>query len=157
MEADPVLRRDIIETLHLAGYQVLASDGISPALSETADLLLLDWARPGDTVQMLRLLRESRSGLPVILLVEGAESDQCLLGVRRSFSEVLQKPFALCELLARVEALLPRPLTQRASSGAVRFPTGVADLERSEVRHTTGHCCELSERASALLRYLPAN
>src|SRR5262249_3031741 len=129
MESDPVLRRDIIETLHLAGYRVLASDGISPAVSESADLRLLDETRPGDTVKMLRLIRESRSGLPAILLVEGAESDQCLLGVRRSFSDVLQKPFALCELLARVEALLPRPSTERVSSRAVKFPNGVADLE----------------------------
>ena len=39
----------------------------------------------------------------------------------------------------------------------VRLPTGVADLEHSEIRHTNGQRCELSEREVQLLRYLATN
>ena len=49
---------------------------------------------------------------------------------------------------------------ETAASGSailVKLPGGVADLERSEIRHDDGNRDELSGREADLLRYLAAN
>ena len=57
---------------------------------------------------------------------------------------------------AHVEAP-PRAPGPSIQVSKVELPTGVADLERSEIRHANGQRCELSERETQLLRYLAAN
>lgn len=49
------------------------------------------------------------------------------------------------------------PMTEKHSMGLVKLPGGVADLERSEVRHDDGQRDELSGRETELLRYLARN
>ncbi len=49
------------------------------------------------------------------------------------------------------------PMAESNSMSLVKLPCGVADLQRSEVRHDDGHRAELSGREADLLRYLAAN
>ena len=57
----------------------------------------------------------------------------------------------MVEEVLRTPARWPNPLSQ------VSLPTGVADLDRSEIRHANGQRSELSEREVQLLRYLAAH
>ena len=57
----------------------------------------------------------------------------------------------MVEEVLRSPAQWPNPLSQ------VNLPAGVADLDRSEIRHANGQRCELSEREVQLLRYLTAH
>lgn len=53
--------------------------------------------------------------------------------------------------LAEIETAANDPMS------LVKLPCGVADLERSEIRHDDGNRDELSGREAELLRYLAAN
>ena len=49
------------------------------------------------------------------------------------------------------------PMTESNTMSLVKLPGGVADLQRSEVRHDDGQRDELSGRETDLLRYFVAN
>ena len=49
------------------------------------------------------------------------------------------------------------PMTESNTMSLVKLPGGVADLQRSEVRHDDGQRDELSGRETDLLRYFAAN
>src|SRR6266542_5473714 len=57
----------------------------------------------------------------------------------------------------RVEEVLRRPAAWTNPLSQINLPTGVADLDRCEIRHANGQRCELSEREVQLLRYLAAH
>ena len=57
----------------------------------------------------------------------------------------------MVEEVLRSPVAWPNPLSQ------IHLPTGVADLDHSEIRHANGQCFELSEREVQLLRYLAAH
>lgn len=54
-------------------------------------------------------------------------------------------------------AVAELPMVETNNMGLVKLPGGVADLERSEVRHDDGQRNELSGRETELLRYLAKN
>src|SRR6266542_1428423 len=56
-----------------------------------------------------------------------------------------------------VEEVLRRPARGPNPLRQVNLPSGVADLDRCEIRHANGQRCELSEREVQLLRYLTAH
>jgi DNA-binding response OmpR family regulator len=64
---------------------------------------------PGlDGLSVLRRLRESRGETPVLILTVKNEVGDRVAGLRAGADDYLSKPFALDELLARVEALVRR-------------------------------------------------
>jgi DNA-binding response OmpR family regulator len=67
------------------------------------------------------------------------------------------KPFAVRELLARVEAVLRRSPSRRPDRPAFKVPGGRADTARGEIRFDDGRTCPLSGKEAELLRYLAAN
>ena len=72
IEDDPAIRRGIVDALEYAGYEVLQAgegiDGAHLAVHRQYDLLLLDLVLPGKSgLDILRLVRESRPTLPVII------------------------------------------------------------------------------------------
>ena len=73
------------------------------------DLVVLDLMLPGlDGFRVLDTLRAERITTPVLVLTaRGDESDK-VRGLRSGADDYVTKPFALRELLARVEALLRR-------------------------------------------------
>jgi DNA-binding response OmpR family regulator len=61
------------------------------------------------------------------------------------------------ELLARIEAVMRRSPERPDEVSKVKFPGGVADLARREVRLDGGKREELTDREVTLLKYLAAN
>jgi DNA-binding response OmpR family regulator len=162
VEDDPAIRRGIVDALTFAGYRVLEAAtgeaGLELAVRRDYDLLLLDLVLPGPGgLEILREVRRTRPTLPVIILTARGEEADRVAGLRQGADDYVVKPFSVKELLARVEAVLRRSPERPADLHEVRFPGGVADLARAEVRFTDGGRTELSEREGELIRYLATN
>ncbi len=162
IEDDHAIRRGIADALDISGYAVLQASrgdtGLEQALKENYDLLLLDLVLPGrDGLVILEELRRVRPTTPVIILTARGEEHDRLRGFRLGADDYVVKPFSVRELLARVEAVLRRTPERPQAVSLVRWPGGVADLCRSEIRLDNGARVELSERERELLRYLAEN
>lgn len=154
--------REFIErALREAGYNVDAvasgREGLLMANSEPYDLLLLDRMLPQvDGLTIVRTLRASKSDVPVLILSALGEVDDRVDGLRAGSDDYLVKPFALSELLARVEALLRRPRGPEAGDGAATT-LRVADLELDRLKRLVRRGerrIELQPKEFALLEYL---
>jgi DNA-binding response OmpR family regulator len=124
--------RDILanlaDFLELKGYGVdCAQDGLSGlhlAATEHYDLIVLDVMLPGlDGYTLCKRLREdARRTTPVIMLTARDQLDDRLQGFRAGADDYLVKPFAMSELVARIEAVM------RRAQGGGRRCLEVSDL-----------------------------
>ncbi len=127
--------------LEVQGYRVaLASDGaigLDKALKDAPDMIILDVMLPKlNGLDLLRRFRRSDRSTPVLLLTaKGNEVDK-VSGLRLGADDYVTKPFALMELMARVEALLRRAGIRSASEtahyefGGIRVDTGTRQVLR---------------------------
>ena len=119
---------NILDYLELKGFTAdCAQDGLSGmhlALTQPYDLIVLDIMLPGmDGYQLCQKLRqEANNNTPIIMLTARDALDDRLKGLHAGADDYLVKPFALSELVARIEAVL------RRSSGANKRVLEVADL-----------------------------
>lgn len=119
---------NLFEYFESRGYTLdSAPDGLTGlhlALNHYYDALVLDWGLPRlDGRDLLRRLRDSGSGLPVLMLTARDELPDKIAGFRAGADDYLTKPFELPELEVRLEALAAR------ASGRSRRVLEVADLK----------------------------
>ena len=113
VEDDDAIATALSLNLRLAGHvATVARDGdeaIAIATSRDFDLVLLDINLPRRSgLQVLAALREADDLVPVIVLsARDAEEDK-VAALRLGADDYVTKPFALAELLARIEAVLRR-------------------------------------------------
>jgi two-component system response regulator MprA len=117
-EDDAELRRDVQTALQRAGYEVRATVSGTEALRTFAedppDVLVLDIGLPdADGRDVCQALRARGVTTPVLFLTARATLSDRLSGFHAGGDDYLPKPFALAELLVRVEAL-----TRRSSPAA---------------------------------------
>lgn len=128
VEDNPDILANVIDYLQLKGYTVdCAQDGLSGlhlAVTEPYDLIVLDVMLPGiDGYQICKRLREdARLDIPIIMLTARDTLDDRIRGLDTGADDYLVKPFALSELLARIQAVL------RRSQGARKRELRVGDL-----------------------------
>lgn len=131
-------------------------DGVIYALDETYDLAVIDRMLPGlDGVAIVKSLRGSGSGLPIILLTAMGGVDDRVEGLEAGADDYLVKPFAFSELMARINALARRP-SLKAQITELR----VADLTLDLVRRSTmraGRNIDLKPREFSVLEVLMRN
>ena len=114
VEDSPDILANIADYLALKGYVVdCAADGLTGlhlAATQQFDLIVLDVMLPGmDGFSFCKRLRESEpSSTPVIMLTARDTLDDRLTGFGSGADDYLTKPFALSELVARIEAVLRR-------------------------------------------------
>ncbi|MDX1366197.1 response regulator transcription factor [Pseudomonas sp.] len=119
---------NVLDYLELKGYGVdCAQDGLSGlhlAATGHYDLIVLDIMLPGiDGYQVCKRLREDAGrDTPIIMLTSRDALGDRLQGLAVGADDYLVKPFALSELVARIEAIL------RRSQGARRHQLQVGDL-----------------------------
>lgn len=105
---------NILDYLQLKGYVVdCAEDGLSGlhlAATQHYDLIVLDLMLPAiDGCEVCRRLREdARIDTPIIMLTARDTLVDRLQGFAVGADDYLVKPFALSELVARIEAVLRR-------------------------------------------------
>lgn len=105
---------NVLDYLQLKGFSVdCAQDGLSGlrlASSQHYDLIVLDIMLPGiDGYQVSKRLREDvRNEVPILMLTARDALDDRLQGLQAGADDYLVKPFALSELVARIEAILRR-------------------------------------------------
>jgi two-component system, OmpR family, response regulator CpxR len=105
------------------GFQVDAAydqaSGLSAALSNDHELIILDVMLPGGTgFELLKALR-LRSSVPVLLLTARGEAVDRILGLEIGADDYLAKPFDPRELVARIRAIFRRT-REPAPASAVR-------------------------------------
>jgi len=110
VEDEPQLSEQVSRALKLAGHDVkTACDGPS-ALQVVSgsrfDLVVLDVNLPGfDGFELLSRIREARLPVRVMMLTARSEVGDRVAGLKAGADDYLTKPFALEELLARVDVL----------------------------------------------------
>jgi DNA-binding response OmpR family regulator len=104
----------ISEYMVLKGCEVVgAADGLTGlhlAATETFDAIILDVMLPGmDGNQLCKNLREhARLDTPILMLTARDDLPDRLKGFKSGADDYIVKPFALSELLARIEAISRR-------------------------------------------------
>jgi two-component system, OmpR family, response regulator len=144
--------------LREAGFSVQhcadGRDALFAATESRFDLLILDRMLPHfDGLSIVQLLRKQGLQTPVLLLSALGTVDDRVEGLKAGGDDYLVKPFAMVELLARVEALLRRAPAENRAATQLR----VADLELNLLsRRATraGRDIVLTAREFQLLEYL---
>lgn len=131
-------------------------DGYAMATTEPYDIAIIDWMIPGnyDGIGVIKEMRKAKIHTPVLLLTaKGTVSDRAK-GLDSGADDYLVKPFALEELLARVRALLRRPIEVQQTVltvGDLSLDTVSCKVKRGGTEiHLTG-------KEFALLEYLLRN
>ena len=92
-----------METLHKG------DEGLKAATTRPFDIILLDLALPGcDGIEILRAIRNRSVATPVLIITARGELPDRINGLDLGADDYLPKPFAMEELIARVNALTRR-------------------------------------------------
>jgi DNA-binding response OmpR family regulator len=150
------LRRSVSAALKKSGYLLDATgdgqEGLWLAQSNDYDVLVLDIMLPGlDGLSLLHKLRQEGKATHVLLLTAKDTIEDRVRGLRTGADDYLIKPFALEELLARVEALC------RRSYGSKQSRLVIADMEIDTAAKEVlrgGQPVHLKPREYLLLEYL---
>jgi DNA-binding response OmpR family regulator len=156
VEDSPRLLRSVAAALERTGYAVdTASDGeegLWMAGCAAYDAVILDIMLPKlDGLTLLRRMREAGNDAHVLLLTARDTVAERVEGLRTGADDYLVKPFALEELLARVEALC------RRTYGAKQNPIVVDDLSVDTAQRIVtraGRPVDLTAREYNLMEYL---
>lgn len=161
VEDEQTLRRIVAEALERAGYEVSAAEdgeeGVRLFTARYADLVVADIMMPRmDGFDMVRRMRALRPETLFLFLSARSSAEDVVEGFRTGGHDYLRKPFAMSELLVRIEALLSRlgKTESRATEhriGEFTFDIGHSTLCNGE---TT---VRLSSREAAILDSLAAN
>lgn len=119
-EDEKDLNRLIVSKLEAEHYSVDrcfdGEEALSYLTSAEYDLAILDIMMPKlDGLTLLRTLRKSGIGCPVLLLTARDSIEDRVTGLDSGANDYLVKPFAFEELLARVRVLLRAPNTLQES------------------------------------------
>ncbi len=111
------LVKGLSESGHVADHAADGETGLGMALSAPYDALIVDRMLPGvDGLSLVRRLRALDVMTPVLFLTALGQVDQRVEGLRAGGDDYLVKPYALSELLARVEGLVRRQAPERAAT-----------------------------------------
>lgn len=126
--------------------------GLTAALGGGYSAVITDRMLPQiDGLDIVRRLRESGDRTPILVLSALDAVDERVRGLRAGSDDYLGKPFAIEELVARVESLL------RRSASAALTTLRVDDLELDLLQRRAsraGRALDLTAREFRLLEYL---
>ena len=158
VEDERSLREGLTDLLAAAGHEVVAHENGKPAADcgtrEAFDLVLLDLMLPDiDGIEVCRRLRRARPALPILMLTARGSEDDKVAGLEAGADDYLTKPFAVRELLARIDALGRRAAATPADPEVVEADGCVLDLGRLTARRGD-ETASLTPREAGILRWL---
>ena len=149
------LRKALTENSYVVDVAHSGTEGRYLAIEGHYDLVLLDVMLPGlDGFAVLRELRRDKH-VPVLMLTARDKVEDRVKGLQAGADDYLVKPFALSELLARVQALLRRGAIPTAGQDLTVLR--LADLELDLVRRKAsraGQRLDLTAKEFTLLTLL---
>lgn len=113
IEDDPVIGKAVHKGLSEAGHECRwlkdGVEGLEAARAQQHDVIILDLLVPGESgLAILETIRKTGIQTPVLILTALGSIDDRVTGLNRGADDYMIKPFAMPELLARVEALCRR-------------------------------------------------
>ncbi|WP_181767867.1 response regulator transcription factor [Streptomyces albidus (ex Kaewkla and Franco 2022)] len=170
VDDDAAIRRSLQRGLRLNGFAVDLAEGGRRALSrvreQPADVVVLDISMPDlDGIQVCRSLREGGNDVPVLMLSALDETADRIAGLQAGGDDYLIKPFALQELVLRLNALLRRRVPAREAEAAGAVPAspdtvrvgGLVLNPATREAHRDGELLPLTRREFELLHVLARN
>ena len=163
VEDDPVTALYVTEALQTQGHTLYwaptGPDGLEQARRGDCALAIVDRMLPGlDGLTLVRTLRQFDIQTPVLFLTTMDDLDARVEGLNAGGDDYLTKPFAMPELLARVNAIMRRsnrlddPATQtRLKAGGLEMDLITRSVSRD------GRVIELQQQEFKLLEYLLRN
>ena len=138
---------------HVVEHECDGNAGAQKALAGGFDILVIDRMLPGaDGVSIVKSLRNRNQHTPVLFLTTMGGLDDRIEGLEAGADDYLVKPFAIAELLARLNALARR-LPISTVQTILRHGNLEMDLLKREVRRE-GKKVELQPQEFKLLEYL---
>lgn len=156
VEDEAKLAANLRRGLDEAGFSVdlaPSAEAARETLSQSGyDLIVLDLRLPGqDGLGFLRDLRQAGAVVPVLILTARDSTEELVAGLDGGGDDYLTKPFAFKELLARIRALLRRPL----QAGYPTLEAGDIVIDASRRRASRrGRPLDLSPKELMILEYL---
>jgi two-component system OmpR family response regulator len=150
------LIKGLKEAGHVADHAADGEDGLNMAREKIHDVLIVDRMLPKlDGLTLIRKLREEGIKTPVLILSALGDVDEKVKGLRAGGDDYLGKPYSFAELLARVEGL-----DRRNVSEPQHTRLKVLDLEMDLLSRTVSRAGKpilLQPREFKLLEYLMRN
>ena len=156
IEDDSETAEEITAELTDRGFDIEWSasgiEGLDKARSLRPDAMIVDRLLPGmDGLSVIEALRKDQMRTPVLVLSALGAVDDRVRGLRAGGDDYLTKPFAIVELVARIEALLRRPVESRETTLQVG-PLALDLIERTARRGD--RVIDLLPREFRLLEYM---
>lgn len=148
--------RGLREAGHLVDVARAGREGLLKAAAEQFDAIILDRMLPEiDGLKILHTIRATGDTTPVLILSALGDVDERIKGLRAGGDDYLPKPFALSELIARIEVLGRRGTTIAETTQLVIGDLVVDLLGRTVIR--AGRRIDLTPREFRILEYLMRN
>lgn len=160
VEDDSELANYVRKRLCEEGHQVMLAtngrEGLISATTDTFDVIVLDRMLPSlDGLKLLQTLRATGDRTPVLILSALGDTDERVKGLRLGSDDYLAKPFALAELVARLEVLGRRTVSPMEESSIQVRDLRIDLLSRAAFRDEKR--VELTDREFRILVYLARN
>jgi two-component system OmpR family response regulator len=146
IEDDPLIGKALRKGLSEAGHGCMwakeGQRGLELASGQQFDAIILDLMLPGRPgLEVLQELRSSGIQTPVIALTALGSVEERVNGLNAGADDYVVKPFALVELMARVEAVCRRTVTRppavmQAGSLTLDLATRRVTRENNEIELT---------------------
>lgn len=113
IEDDPVIGKSVQKGISEAGHNCTwlknGLSGLEAARSQQSDVIILDLLIPGESgIEILKKIREEGIRTPVIILTALGSVEDRVAGLTHGADDYVVKPFAMVELLARLDAVCRR-------------------------------------------------
>ena len=146
------VKRGLTEAGHHVDLAPDGAEGLELVTDGHYDVVVLDLRLPRmDGREVLRTIRDRGNTVPVLVLTAQDAVDFKVQALRMGADDYVTKPFAMEELLARVEALSRRP--QAIATPVLKIADLTLDTGSREVRRG-GKAIELTPKEYAVLEYL---
>jgi DNA-binding response OmpR family regulator len=162
VDDEPHVLKLVKANLESSGYKVLLTDNGEQAVEiierELPDLVILDLMLPKmDGYAVCRRVREF-STVPIIMLTARSSQVDLVHGFEVGADDYLTKPFAVTELLMRVQAVLRRSKWPEEIRNRREFKAGPIEIDFAQHRVTVnGDPVKLTPTEYRLLAYLASN
>lgn len=144
-----------------AGMAARSADSATSALrslrSEPVDVVLLDrWLPEVDGIDLIGSLRAASPGSAIIMLSASGDVDARVRGLRAGADDFIAKPFHVSEVIARIDAVLRRSVSDEFDDDLVHYDDLVLDRAAHRVSRS-GEPIILTPTELRLLRFLLEN